>query len=86
MADGLGAALPEPLFDRLVIVGLGLIGSSLARVARRKNLARTIIAADKSPEVLERDLGLIPVPPRAALTRSIVAQVRRTQRPAGAGC
>jgi cyclohexadieny/prephenate dehydrogenase len=58
VVDGLGTALPEPLFDRLVIVGLGLIGSSLARVARRKNLARTIVAVDRSPEVCERVTAL----------------------------
>jgi cyclohexadieny/prephenate dehydrogenase len=58
VADGLGTPLAEPLFERLVIVGLGLIGSSLARVARRKNLARIIVAADRSAGVRERVLAL----------------------------
>jgi cyclohexadieny/prephenate dehydrogenase len=49
--DGLGAPLREPLFNRLALIGMGLIGSSLARVCRRKGLAREIIAADSSPEV-----------------------------------
>jgi cyclohexadieny/prephenate dehydrogenase len=42
------------MFERLVIVGLGLIGSSLARVARHMNLARTIVAVDRDEAVLER--------------------------------
>lgn len=51
MPDGLGAPFDEPLFQRLALIGMGLIGSSLARVCRRKGLAREIIAADSSPEV-----------------------------------
>ena len=49
--DGLGAPLSEPLFQRLALIGMGLIGSSLARVCRRKALAREIIAADISAGV-----------------------------------
>jgi cyclohexadieny/prephenate dehydrogenase len=58
--EGLGAPLSEPLFQRLVLIGIGLIGSSLARVCRRKGLAREIIAMDSSATVLKRvaDLGL----------------------------
>ena len=51
MPDGLGAPLSEPLFQRLALIGMGLIGSSLARVCRRKGLAREIIAADISAAV-----------------------------------
>jgi cyclohexadieny/prephenate dehydrogenase len=51
MPHGLGAPLREPLFNSLALIGMGLIGSSLARVCRRKGLAREIIAADSSPEV-----------------------------------
>lgn len=60
MADKLGPALAEPVFDRLALVGLGLIGSSLARVARRMNLARSIVAIDASEEVRARvsELGI----------------------------
>ena len=52
--------MEEPLFQRLTLIGLGLIGSSLARVARRKNLAREIIAVDASEEVVVRvrELGI----------------------------
>ncbi len=46
--------MPEPLFQRLVIVGLGLIGSSLARVAMEKRgLCAELVACDR-PHVLER--------------------------------
>ena len=37
-----------PLFDRVTIIGLGLIGSSLARAIRRGGLARTLIGVDSS--------------------------------------
>jgi len=43
--------LSEPLFERLALIGIGLIGSSLAHVSRRKGLARTIVAADASADV-----------------------------------
>ena len=47
--------MPEPLFQRLVIIGLGHIGSSLARVAReRGTLCRELVATDRSAAVLER--------------------------------
>jgi cyclohexadieny/prephenate dehydrogenase len=52
--DGLGPRLAEPLFERVVIVGMGLIGSSLARMARRKGVAWTLVATDASPEVCAR--------------------------------
>jgi cyclohexadieny/prephenate dehydrogenase len=37
-----------PIFGRVAIIGLGLIGSSLARALARERLARTIVAADSS--------------------------------------
>ena len=51
MPDGLGTPLSEPLFQRLALVGMGLIGSSLARVCRRRGLARQIVASDISAAV-----------------------------------
>ncbi|MGH6830267.1 MAG: prephenate/arogenate dehydrogenase family protein [Methylocella sp.] len=54
MPDGLGAPLSEPLFQRLALIGMGLIGSSLARVCRRKGLAREIVATDSSGAVRAR--------------------------------
>jgi cyclohexadieny/prephenate dehydrogenase len=47
-----------PVFARLTLVGLGLIGSSLARAARELNLAAEIIACDASPDVRARVAGL----------------------------
>ena len=54
MPDGLGGPLSEPLFQRLALIGMGLIGSSLARVCRRKGLAREIVATDSSSAVRAR--------------------------------
>ena len=51
-----------PLFDRLVIVGLGLIGSSLARRAvADPAIAREVVAWDASPAVRARvaELGIV---------------------------
>jgi cyclohexadieny/prephenate dehydrogenase len=42
------------LFRRLAIVGLGLIGSSIARAAKRLNLAQELVAVDRDAGVLER--------------------------------
>jgi cyclohexadieny/prephenate dehydrogenase len=58
MADALGPRLKEPLFERITIIGLGLIGSSLARVARAKNLARVVMAVDSSIDVCSRVVEL----------------------------
>jgi len=50
----MGAPLAAPLVARLAIIGFGLIGSSIARAARRSNCAETIIACDAKPDVLAR--------------------------------
>ncbi len=53
-----------PLFDRLCLLGVGLIGSSIARVARaRGDLARTVVAHAKTGATLERvrELGIADV-------------------------
>jgi len=54
VAERLGPPLDEPVFDELAIIGIGLIGSSLARAARKTNAARRIVVADISPETLAR--------------------------------
>ena len=48
----------EPLFDRLALIGVGLIGSSIARAARQTGAAREIVICDRDPEVLERAQAL----------------------------
>ncbi|MFI0845132.1 prephenate/arogenate dehydrogenase family protein [Mesorhizobium sp. IMUNJ 23232] len=49
-----------PLFDKIALVGIGLIGSSLARVIRREELAGHIAVATRSAATLKRarELGL----------------------------
>jgi cyclohexadieny/prephenate dehydrogenase len=56
--DGLGAPLAAPLFERLALIGIGLIGSSIAHVARRKGLAARIVATDSDSHVRERVAAL----------------------------
>ena len=58
MADRLGEPLAEPIFEELAIIGVGLIGSSIARAARRRHAARRIVLADHSVGVLERAKAL----------------------------
>ncbi|OWV87915.1 prephenate dehydrogenase [Rhizobium leguminosarum bv. trifolii] len=47
-------------FDRIALIGIGLIGSSLAHDIRRLGLAREIVVATRSPDTLKRaeELGL----------------------------
>ncbi len=49
-----------PLFDRLTLIGIGLIGSSIARAARANGLAREIVVSTRRAETLDaaRELGL----------------------------
>jgi cyclohexadieny/prephenate dehydrogenase len=60
MPDRLGPALETPLVPRLALVGLGLIGSSIARAAKARRLAGTIVAIDRDPAVVARveELGI----------------------------
>lgn len=53
--------MSEPLFGRVAIIGLGLIGGSLAAAMRARGLARIIVAGSRSERTLERGklLGLI---------------------------
>lgn len=52
--------MAEPLFDKIALIGIGLIGSSVARVVRRKNLARHIAISTRTAQTLARaeELGL----------------------------
>lgn len=47
-----------PEINRLVIVGLGLIGSSLAIAAREQGLAKTVIGISRRTSTLELALEL----------------------------
>lgn len=46
--------MSAPLFEKIALVGIGLIGSSLARVIRREGLAGHVAIATRSPETLKR--------------------------------
>lgn len=46
--------MSEPMFDRIALIGIGLIGSSLARVIAAKGLARHVAIASRSDETLKR--------------------------------
>ncbi|MFK0692409.1 prephenate/arogenate dehydrogenase family protein [Mesorhizobium sp. IMUNJ 23033] len=52
--------MTSPLFEKVALVGIGLIGSSLARVIRREGLAGHVAIATRSPTTLARaqELGL----------------------------
>jgi cyclohexadieny/prephenate dehydrogenase len=47
-----------PIFDRLALIGVGLIGSSIARAARASGAARSIVATARSPATRQRVLEL----------------------------
>ncbi|HET9273314.1 MAG TPA: prephenate/arogenate dehydrogenase family protein [Methyloceanibacter sp.] len=52
--------MTKPLFDTLALIGVGLIGSSIARAARAHGAVRSIVATARSPETRKRvaELGL----------------------------
>ncbi|WP_174559419.1 bifunctional prephenate dehydrogenase/3-phosphoshikimate 1-carboxyvinyltransferase [Acinetobacter bouvetii] len=53
--------MSQPLFEKVAFIGLGLIGSSLARVMIAENLAKQIVASTRSQKTLDdaKALGLI---------------------------
>lgn len=60
MPERLGPPRAMPLFERVALIGIGLIGSSIARATRHLNLARTIVAVDRDEGTLARvrELGI----------------------------
>lgn len=56
----MSAEVATPMFGRIALIGIGLIGSSLARVIRREGLAGEIVVSTRRAETLERarELGL----------------------------
>ncbi len=47
--------MAEPLFRRLALIGIGLIGSSVARIAReRGDLAAEVVVNARTAKTLER--------------------------------
>ncbi len=47
-------SLKAPLFNRLALIGVGLIGSSIARAARAQGVARSIVVTARSPATRKR--------------------------------
>jgi cyclohexadieny/prephenate dehydrogenase len=50
--------MSEARFARVALIGIGLIGSSLARVLRRDKLADEVVACDRRPATLDAALRL----------------------------
>ena len=48
----------SPIFERLALIGIGLIGSSIARVAKRENLAGHISASARTQDSLDKAIEL----------------------------
>lgn len=46
--------MPQPLFEKIALIGIGLIGSSLARIIYREKLASNTALATRSAETLKR--------------------------------
>ena len=46
------------LFERVALIGLGLIGSSLSHAMRRAGLARSIVGHARTPRTRETGLRL----------------------------
>src|SRR6201999_918219 len=44
------ASMSAPLFDKIALIGIGLIGGSIARDGRKRGLAKHIVAATRSAE------------------------------------
>ncbi|HEY2873283.1 MAG TPA: prephenate dehydrogenase/arogenate dehydrogenase family protein, partial [Reyranella sp.] len=45
--------MSKPLFDKLALIGIGLIGGSIALAARRGGFAKQIVAATRRAETAE---------------------------------
>ena len=56
--ERLGPPLEKPIIDTLTIVGVGLIGSSIARAARLRGAARRIVLTGRSQATLDRAMAL----------------------------
>ncbi len=54
MSDRPAERLAEPLVERLCLIGLGLIGSSIAHAVRQRGVARHIVGFDASLAVRQR--------------------------------
>lgn len=78
--------MSAPLFQRLCIVGIGLIGSSLARAAKAHGLAGRVVTYDASPAVRAkaRELGIVDEAPDDLATAVADADLVMICTPLGA--
>ncbi len=53
--------MTAPMFERVALIGIGLIGSSISHACRRAGLARSIVGSARTPATVEtaKRLGLI---------------------------
>lgn len=47
-----------PLFDRIALIGIGLIGSSIARASKEYGLARSVVCGSRNPATCAKALEL----------------------------
>lgn len=50
--------MTQPMFERIALIGIGLIGSSISHAVRRKGLAQTIVGSARTKETIETALEL----------------------------
>lgn len=50
--------MSAPLFDKVALIGLGLIGSSISHATRRAGLAKYIVGSARTPETLAKALKI----------------------------
>jgi len=50
--------MTKPLFSRMTVIGLGLVGSSLMRAVRAQGLAGDIVGCDRSGEVRDKIVAM----------------------------
>ena len=60
------------LFDKVAIIGIGLIGSSLARVLKRNELCREVVVFDTNADYMHKAVelkiaNLLHKPPRGQI-------------------
>lgn len=74
------------LFHRVAIVGIGLIGSSLARVLKHNRLAETIVVYDKNPEYGKKavEIGIADENAESAVAAAAGADLVVLSTPVGA--
>ncbi len=50
--------MTQPMFERIALIGIGLIGSSISHAVRRKGLAQTIVGSARTKATIETALEL----------------------------